>query len=80
LSDKFPIQNGRKQADALSPLLFRFALEYSIRNYQEKQVRQLKWETAAAGVNLIRDNINTKKRRHFFFDSTVSVVTGRLDD
>jgi len=30
LSDMFPIRNGLKQGDALSLLLFNFALEYAI--------------------------------------------------
>jgi hypothetical protein len=34
LSDIFPIKNGLKQGDALSPLLFSFALEYAIRKVQ----------------------------------------------
>jgi len=34
VSDKFPIRNGPKQGDALSPLLFNFALEYAIRRVQ----------------------------------------------
>jgi hypothetical protein len=33
------MQNGLKCGDALSPLLFNFALEYAIRNAQEKQVK-----------------------------------------
>jgi hypothetical protein len=38
LSESFPIQNGLKQGDALSPLLFNFALEYDIRKDQENHV------------------------------------------
>ncbi|KAJ4439921.1 hypothetical protein ANN_08051 [Periplaneta americana] len=35
LSDAFPIHCGLKQGDALSPLLFNFALEYVIRKVQD---------------------------------------------
>jgi hypothetical protein len=38
LSDKFPVQNGLKQGDALPPLLLNFSLEYAIRKVQEIQV------------------------------------------
>jgi hypothetical protein len=31
LSEMFPVRNGLKQGDALSPLLFNFALEYVIK-------------------------------------------------
>jgi hypothetical protein len=36
-SDRFPIQNGLKQGDVISPLLFNFALEYTSRGFQENQ-------------------------------------------
>jgi len=35
--DRFPIRNGLKQGDTLSPVLFNFALEYAIRRVQVNQ-------------------------------------------
>ena len=37
MCDRFPIRNGLKQGDALSPMLFNFALEYVIRRVQVNQ-------------------------------------------
>jgi hypothetical protein len=38
LSENYHIQNDLKQADALSPLLFNLALQYTIRKVQETRV------------------------------------------
>jgi hypothetical protein len=67
LSDNFPVQNGLKQGDALSPLLFNFGLEYAIRKVQVNQV-VLKLNGTyhllvyAHEVNLLRDNIDAIKK------------------
>jgi hypothetical protein len=66
-SDNFPIQNGLKQGDALSPLHFNFGLEYAIRKVQEIQVELKSIGTHqllvyADDVNLLSDNINTTKK------------------
>jgi hypothetical protein len=64
LSDSFPIQNGLKQGDALSPLLFNFALEYANRKIQENQVglklnRTHHLLAYADDMNTLGDNIDT---------------------
>ena len=66
VSGRFPIRNGLKQGDALSPMLFNFALEYAIRRVQVNQVglklngtHQLR--ACADDVNVLGGSIHTLK-------------------
>jgi len=66
VSDRFPIRNGLKQGDALSPLVFNFALQYAIRRVQVNQdglklngTQQLL--VYADDVNLLGGNIHNLK-------------------
>jgi len=70
LSAAFPIQNGLKQADALSSFLFNIALKYTIRKVQGNQegtqlIGTHQLLVYANDVNSILDeNINNHKEKH----------------
>ena len=67
LSSSFPIENGLKQGDALSPLLCNFSLEYVIRKAQATNLELVMNDihqvlAYADDVNLIGDDIRTIER------------------
>jgi hypothetical protein len=69
LSDNFPIQNGLKEGEASSPLLFNFDLEDVYMKVQEDQVGRKLNATCqllvyADDVNLLDDNIDALKKNN----------------
>ena len=66
VTDRFTVRNGLKQGDALSPVLFNFALEYGIRRVQVNQ-DGLKLNGThqflayADDINILGGRINTLK-------------------
>jgi hypothetical protein len=76
LSHTFPIQNGLKQGDAFSPLLFSFALEYAITKVQENLVELTLNETHQLlfcddNEYLSGHNINfIKKNKQYLIDDS----------
>jgi hypothetical protein len=77
-SDKFPIQNGLKQGDALSPLLFKVALEYAIRRVHENH-KGLKLNGThqllayAHDINIVGENRYNKENTKALLDASKEV-------
>ena len=79
VSDMFPVRNGLKQGDVLSPLLFNFALEYALRRIQVNQdglklngTNQLL--AYADDVNILGGSVHTvKKNAETLVDATKEI-------
>ena len=50
LCSSFPIENGLKQADALNPLLYNFAVDYAIRKGIESNLGLNDWHPSGIGL------------------------------
>jgi len=79
LFDMFPVRNGLKQGDALSPLFFNFALEYATRMGQVNQdglklhgIHQIL--VYADGVNILGGSVHTVK------ENTEALVVASKED
>jgi hypothetical protein len=80
LTGNFPIQNGLKLGDALSPLLFNIALEYATRRVQGNQEGlnlngTHKLLSFVDDVNTVGENIDTiQKNKEALLDAAGRLV------
>jgi hypothetical protein len=66
LSDTFPVKNSLKQGDALTPLLFNFALEHAVRrvlaNHEHFEFKGTYQLVVYADINTLGRSIHATKK------------------
>jgi len=69
LSDVLHIRNGLKKGDAVSPLLFNFALDYTIRRVQVNQggLKLNQLLVYADDVNILGGSVHTIRKMQKFW-------------
>jgi hypothetical protein len=70
LSDRFPIQNGLKQGDALSPLLFKFAVLSVCTEEEQHSMIWFLWPESVSGA-AIYQKLSAQYRKRILLQGSV---------